>query len=87
MAQSRFCRKCRFDVPEKTFHCSYCDVCIIGYDHHCPWTSKCIGKNNLIKFYVFLFYTPIFIVYCAFAFGFTIDAAERGNNHLRSVGK
>ena len=28
---------------------------ISGFDHHCPWTSKCIGKGNLTGFYVFIF--------------------------------
>ena len=69
----RFCRLCRFKVPVRSYHCSYCDVCIEGYDHHCPWTSKCIGKNNLGRFYFFLFMTPVFIVYCSFVFGFTIQ--------------
>ncbi len=73
-------------MPPKTFHCSYCDVCVIGYDHHCPWTSKCIGKKNLVQFYIFLFYTPIFIVYTAFAFGFTVDGSSR-TQHLRTAGK
>jgi hypothetical protein len=35
-------------------HCWDCDVCIEGLDHHCPWTSKCIGKGNLVTFYVFV---------------------------------
>ena len=69
----RFCRLCRFKVPVRSYHCNYCDVCIEGYDHHCPWTSKCIGKNNLGRFYFFLFMTPVFIVYCSFVFGFTIQ--------------
>ena len=80
-----FCRKCRFSVPVRSYHCEYCDVCIEGYDHHCPWTSKCIGKNNLVRFYVFLFMTPVFIVYCSFAFGFTIqeDSLNRYENHYQ----
>ena len=34
----------------------------IGHDHHCPWTGKCIGKYNLIPFYIFVVSTLIFIV-------------------------
>jgi len=81
-----YCKKCQFNVPSRSFHCVYCDVCIEGYDHHCPWTSKCIGKKNLTKFYVFLFMTPIFIVYCAFAFGFTVQFEEMNKQKLQSGG-
>lgn len=41
----------------KTEHCGDCDVCIEGFDHHCPWVSKCIGKENLCAFYTFLVFT------------------------------
>ena len=38
-------------------HCQDCGVCIEEHDHHCPWTSKCIGRGNLYPFYVFVFST------------------------------
>ncbi len=47
-----------------TYHCGDCGVCIEGYDHHCPWTSKCIGKGNLKAFYVFVSSTIIYFLYC-----------------------
>ena len=31
-----------------------CQACIREHDHHCPWTGKCIGKYNLISFYIFV---------------------------------
>ena len=37
------------------FHCDECNACIIGYDHHCPWIGKCVGKNNLFYFRMFIF--------------------------------
>ena len=37
----------------KASHSPDCNICIEGYDHHCPWTGKCIGKNNLTLFYIF----------------------------------
>ena len=40
--------------PNSTFHCFECEVCIEGYDHHCPWVTKCIGKGNIKFFYVFV---------------------------------
>ena len=33
------------------------------YDHHCPWTSKCIGGGNIRWFSVFLVSTALVIVY------------------------
>ena len=38
-----------------TFHCEECHICIEGRDHHCAWCGKCIGKRNLISFYIWLF--------------------------------
>lgn len=54
--QYKFCPECRFyyDLNKKVNHCFDCGICIEGYDHHCPWTSKCIGKNNLYSFYCFM---------------------------------
>ena len=51
-----FCIKCKIYVnkQKKTSHCRDCDICVEKYDHHCPWTGKCIGDKNLISFYLFL---------------------------------
>ena len=45
------CKKCKLimDLDKGTEHCVDCDICVMGNDHHCQWTSKCIGKNNLIS--------------------------------------
>lgn len=45
-------------------HCNECDICIKDYDHHCPWTGKCIGKANLSGFYVFFFASCALIFVC-----------------------
>ena len=51
------CKKCNIIAPKslEIRHCDICCVCVMKYDHHCPWTGKCIGKYNIIPFYVFLF--------------------------------
>ena len=60
-----YCKIC--DIEKKpganTYHCDYCNICIEGYDHHCPWTSKCIGRFNKIPFFCFIFSVGILIHY------------------------
>jgi len=29
-------------------------TCLLCYDHHCVFTSKCVGKNNLFLFKTFI---------------------------------
>ena len=40
-------------------HCTDCGVCVLGHDHHCPWTSKCVGRYN--KYFFYIFTTSIFV--------------------------
>ena len=37
-----------------TIHCHQCDSCIEQFDHHCPFLSNCIGRNNYTKFFALL---------------------------------
>ena len=66
----RVCVFCKIARPPKTQHCYSCDVCIEELDHHCPWTGKCIGKNNIKNFYVFLTLIPIAIIFMAMSSSF-----------------
>ena len=65
----RICRKCNIvmDLDKKTEHCVECGICIMGNDHHCPWTSKCIGKKNLWLFKGFIISLFGHIAYLIFA--------------------
>jgi len=49
-----YCDHCESFRPPKTVHCSTCQVCVAFYDHHCPWTGKCVGGGNLVWFKVFV---------------------------------
>ena len=68
------CSKCNILVPKEfhVTHCSTCNICIIGQDHHCPWTGKCIGKNNLIAFHCMLYLFGVFFVGLFVCFYFCI---------------
>lgn len=48
------CEECKLVQPKGCSHCEFCQVCIEGFDHHCPWMGKCIGKDNLCAFYTFI---------------------------------
>lgn len=58
------CNKCNIVVPKsyKAIHCSICDICIIGQDHHNPIAGKCIGTKNIIYYYSFIFGFIFFIL-------------------------
>lgn len=70
-----FCKKCRIMKTNKIYHCLECDICIEDYDHHCPWTGKCVGKKNVKVFYTFVLSTLIYIVFEIFAVIYNIDHA------------
>ena len=65
----RICRKCNIvmDLDKGTEHCVECGICVMNNDHHCPWTSKCVGKKNLWLFNCFLVSFGAHILYLIFA--------------------
>eukprot|EP00828_Plagiopyla_frontata_P033814 TRINITY_DN43928_c0_g1_i1.p1 TRINITY_DN43928_c0_g1~~TRINITY_DN43928_c0_g1_i1.p1 ORF type:complete len:136 (+),score=9.38 TRINITY_DN43928_c0_g1_i1:214-621(+) len=57
---NKTCEKCNsFWKPQRAHHCSTCNKCISGMDHHCPWTFCCIGNRNHKSFLLFTFYLLI----------------------------
>jgi len=56
-----FCQKCLIFKEKTVRHCHQCDICVQGYDHHCPFTGKCIGKGNIWLFYAFIGSTAMYI--------------------------
>ncbi|CAI5708812.1 unnamed protein product [Peronospora farinosa] len=58
-----YCDHCGSYRPEGALHCMDCQVCIEEYDHHCPWTGKCVGKNNVRYFYAWLLFLVLAFVY------------------------
>lgn len=76
----RICPICQIimNINENTEHCPDCNVCIEGLDHHCPWTSKCIGKKNKYAFNTFVWSTLFLIVYLIFAlFSFSLTQKKK----------
>ena len=63
------CNLCFFiiDNSKNYVHCEICQCCCEGYDHHCPWTSKCVGKGNIFYFYGMITMVSIVFAYLIFA--------------------
>ena len=60
----RFCAQCCIwiSLEENGSHCFECNVCYEGYDHHCPWTGKCVAKYNVKYFYTFI--VSVLCIFC-----------------------
>jgi len=35
-----WCDICEVRQPARSAHCSFCDVCVRGRDHHCIWYAN-----------------------------------------------
>ena len=50
----KWCEKCLIWKRPDMDHCSYCNVCVEGFDHHCAVLGICIGDKNMKYFLQFL---------------------------------
>jgi len=67
-----FCNKCKYHKTEADYHCPLCDVCVIGYDHHCVFFSKCIAKGNINEFRLSILCSIVLTVYFGAVFTFAV---------------
>jgi hypothetical protein len=63
-AKWTYCDHCESFRPPGCVHCSSCRVCISDYDHHCPWTGKCVGGGNMYWFKAFTISLTWLIIAC-----------------------
>jgi len=49
----KWCDMCKVYQPPSGAHCMICNVCVEGYDHHCPWMGCCVGQHNIKAFAFF----------------------------------
>ncbi|KAJ2776061.1 Palmitoyltransferase zdhhc2 [Coemansia javaensis] len=58
--QPRYCQKCDAPKPDRAHHCSTCGVCVLRFDHHCPWLNSCVGFRTHKAFILFLTYGTLY---------------------------
>ena len=60
-----YCDQCKFFYPKsnrKMEHCLDCKICVCKLDHHCGVIGKCVGKYNLVIFFLFVINIPCFFI-------------------------
>ena len=60
--KKRYCLICHLFKPERCHHCSTCQRCVLGMDHHCPWLLNCIGYYNRKFFMLSLLWGSLGII-------------------------
>ena len=49
-------------------HCSDCNICVEGYDHHCGVVGTCIGDPNMKYFIQFMIYSALDLIFVNFTY-------------------
>lgn len=60
-----WCYQCNMWKPTDnlTHHCSVCNKCVMGRDHHCPHVANCVGAGNYKFFVMFLFWCVVWSIF------------------------
>lgn len=84
-----FCRFCKIQTPNRSYHCKDCDRCVSSLDHHCHVIQTCIGEKNHPRFIFFLLLVAISlsrvlirIYYSQFDFAHSIFCNSRYEDRL-----
>jgi len=64
--KQKFCMTCNIFRPPRSKHCSFCDNCVLRFDHHCTWLGNCVGLHNYRYFVVLIYSATMFLIQCIF---------------------
>lgn len=62
--KQKFCHTCRIMRPPRSKHCSFCDNCVLRFDHHCTWLGNCVGLFNYRYFVCLIYSATVFLMEC-----------------------
>ena len=57
---------CLRAMQSREYHCPTCAICVPQYDHHCFWINNCVGKNNILRFNIFLILTELSLLWLGY---------------------
>ena len=79
---SRICFTCWEWKGLRTKHCSVCDVCVDGFDHHCGWLNNCVAEKNHREFIVMVL---LVFIGSAFYLGISISVFWQSQTTIWTV--
>lgn len=79
------CVFCRRFVDSDCRHCSVCDKCVPGFDHHCRWLNSCVGMKNYRLFALFMGLAWVGMAWVVAWSLYTIITALRDVDHFKAL--
>ncbi|CAM6104822.1 unnamed protein product [Calypogeia fissa] len=73
------CSYCRLIQPVRTKHCHDCNKCVLRFDHHCVWLGTCVGQSNHHKFWWFIFFETLLVLWTAIIYGSAMNIDDSKN--------
>ena len=66
------CKTCQTVKQARSKHCSICEKCVPGFDHHCIWINCCVSQSNIFFFDLLLLNNLFDLLYVSIRAGVII---------------